>query len=119
MTERGQGMQAVAMGQGTGSFVTDNVVNDCFVTERLVTEIISRATLVPQDRLTPDARPEDLGIDSLGLVEAIFALEEALDIKVPFNAHQASGGSAAGFDISSIGSITAGVQALVAARRAA
>jgi acyl carrier protein len=80
-----------------------------------ITDIISRATLVPQSRLTPEARPEDLGIDSLGLVEAIFALEEALDIKVPFNAHQ----TAVGLDTSSIGSITAGVRALVAARRAA
>ena len=85
------------------------------VADTYITDIISRATLVPQNRLTPEARPEDLGIDSLGLVEAIFALEEALDIKVPFNAHQTT----LGFDTSSIGSITAGVQALVSARRAA
>ena len=74
----------------------------------------SKATW-PTARLTPEARPEELGIDSLGLVEAIFALEEAFDIKVPFNAHQAG----AGLDMSSIGGITAGVRALVAARRAA
>lgn len=84
------------------------------VTPASVTAIIARATLVPPERLTPEASPEDLGIDSLGLVEAIFALEEAFDIKVPFNAHQGTG-----FDISSIGAITAGVQALVAGRRAA
>ena len=85
------------------------------VTEALVTDIISRATLVPRERLTPQASPEALGIDSLGLVEVIFALEEAFDIKVPFNAHQ----TADGLDTSSIGAITARVQALVAARRAA
>ena len=34
-----------------------------------------------------DATLEDLGIDSLGLVEAIFAIEEAFDIQVPFNAN--------------------------------
>jgi acyl carrier protein len=85
------------------------------VADTYVHEIISRATLVPLDQLTPEARPEALGIDSLGLVEVIFALEEAFDIKVPVGAHLA----ATGLDITSIGSITAGVQALVAARRAA
>ena len=55
------------------------------------------------------------GIDSLGLVEVIFALEEAFDIKVPFHAQH----GAVGLDTSSLASITAGVQALVAARRAA
>ena len=86
-----------------------------------VVDIISRATLVPVDRLRPEARPEDLGIDSLGLVETIFALEEAYDIKVPFNAHQPveAGLAPAGFDVSSIGSIVAGVEALVERRRAA
>ena len=85
------------------------------VLQSQVAEIISRATLVPLERLIPDARPEALGIDSLGLVEVIFALEEAFDIKVPFPAHH----GAVGLDTASIASITAGVQALVAARRAA
>ena len=31
---------------------------------------------------------DDLGIDSLGLVESIFAIEEAFDISVPFNANE-------------------------------
>ena len=35
-----------------------------------------------------DATLEDLGIDSLGLVEAVFAIEEAFDIQVPFNANE-------------------------------
>ena len=88
---------------------------ESYAADIYITEIIARATLVPQDQLTPEARPEELGIDSLGLVEAIFALEEAFDIKVPFNAHQAG----SGLDTSSIGSIIAGIEALVAARRAA
>ena len=33
---------------------------------------------------------EDLGIDSLGLVESIFAIEEAFDITVPYNANDPS-----------------------------
>jgi acyl carrier protein len=87
-----------------------------FAMQHDVVDIIARATFVPVDRLTPDARPDDLGIDSLGLVESIFALEEAFDIKVPFNT---APGVAPGLDLSTIGSIVAGVEALIAARRAA
>ena len=105
MTDRGNAMQRAPQRH----------VTEARVSETRVAEIISRATLVPQDLLIPEARPDELGIDSLGLVEAIFALEEAFDIKVPMGAHRA----AMGLDTSSIGAITAGVQALVAARRAA
>ena len=52
----------------------------------------------------------DLGIDSLGLVESIFALEEAFDIQVPFNANEPTKSE---FDISSVGSIVAAVEQLV------
>jgi acyl carrier protein len=56
-----------------------------------------------------------LGIDSLGLVEAIFAIEEAFDISVPFNANAPD---QSGLDISSVASIVAAVEGLVAARTA-
>ena len=49
----------------------------------------------------------------LGLVESIFALEEEFDISIPFNANAPS---ASDFDISSLGSIIAAVERLVAAR---
>ena len=55
----------------------------------------------------------DLGLDSLGLVEAIFAIEEAFDVSVPFNANDPTAGD---FDISSVGAMVAAVEALVAAR---
>ena len=54
-----------------------------------------------------------LGIDSLGLVEAIFAIEEAFDISVPFNANAPD---QSGLDISSVASIVATVEGLVAAK---
>ncbi len=38
--------------------------------------------------VTDEKSLEDLGIDSLGLVESIFAIEEAFDISVPFNANE-------------------------------
>ena len=62
-----------------------------------------------------DQSLESLGIDSLGLVEAIFAIEEAFDISVPFNANEPSKSD---FDISSVAAIVAAVQALIAQKSA-
>jgi acyl carrier protein len=58
-----------------------------------------------------DSTLESLGIDSLGLVESIFAIEEAFDISVPFNANEPE---ASDFDISSVGAIIAGIERLIA-----
>jgi acyl carrier protein len=58
----------------------------------------------------------DLGIDSLGLVESIFAIEEAFDIQVPFNANQPE---ASEFDISSVAAIIRAVEGLVAEQKGA
>lgn len=57
----------------------------------------------------------DLGIDSLGLVESIFAIEEEFDIQVPFNANEPEAGE---FDISSVAAIVGAVEGLVAAQKA-
>jgi acyl carrier protein len=56
------------------------------------------------DDVALDATLEDLGIDSLGLVESIFAIEEAFDIQVPFNANEPEESD---FDISSVAAIVA------------
>ena len=53
---------------------------------------------------------EDLGLDSLGLVEAIFSIEEFFSINVPFNANDPS---ASEFDISSVGAIITAIEKLV------
>ena len=72
--------------------------------------IADQALLEPSD-VTPESTLDELGIDSMALVECIFAIEEAFDIEVPFNAN-APGESA--FDISSVAAITAAVEKLVA-----
>ena len=56
-----------------------------------------------------DSTLEDLGIDSLGLVESIFAIEEAFDITVPFNANEPTESD---FDISSVAAIIDGIEKL-------
>lgn len=75
-----------------------------------VTEIIAEQALLDPSDVTPDKTLEDLGIDSLGLVESIFAIEEAFDISVPFNANEPTQSE---FDISSVGAIIAAVEQLV------
>ncbi|MEX0969503.1 MAG: acyl carrier protein [Paracoccaceae bacterium] len=82
------------------------------VKEKIVEIIAEQAVLQPSD-VSMDATLEDLGVDSLGLVEAIFAIEEAFDIQVPFNANDPTESD---FDISNVGAIVAAVESLVAAK---
>jgi acyl carrier protein len=71
--------------------------------------IAEQALLEPSDVLAENTLA-DLGIDSLGLVESIFAIEEAFDITVPFNANDPT---ASEFDISSVAAIIAAVEGLI------
>jgi acyl carrier protein len=81
---------------------------------RIIEIIAEQAVLEPGD-ISPDQTLEDLGIDSLGLVEAIFAIEESFDISVPFNANDPS---ASEFDISTVRSIADAVARLIAEQKA-
>lgn len=79
------------------------------ISDRVVAIIAEQAMLDPSD-VTPDSTLEDLGIDSLGLVESIFAIEEEFDITIPFNANEPN---ASDFDISSVQAIIDGIRQLV------
>jgi acyl carrier protein len=79
------------------------------VRDRVIAIIAEQAVLEISD-VKMDATLEDLGIDSLGLVESIFAIEEAFDIQVPFNANEPEKSE---FDISSVSAIVAAVEGLV------
>ena len=85
------------------------------VRDRVVRIIAEQAVLDVAD-VTMEASPESLGIDSLGLVESIFAIEEAFDIPVPFNANDPAQSD---FDISSVAAIVAAVERLVADQKGA
>ncbi len=79
------------------------------VQDKVIAIIAEQAVLEPSDvQLTHTL--DDLGIDSLGLVESIFAIEEAFDINVPFNANDPSDSD---FDISSVAAIVRAVEGLV------
>jgi acyl carrier protein len=94
----------LAGSQGKGHFMS--------IQDRVIAIIAEQAVLDPAD-VTPDSTLADLGIDSLGLVESIFAIEEAFDISIPFNANEPEKSD---FDISSVASIIAGIEKLVAAQ---
>ena len=75
-----------------------------------VLSIIAREALRAPEDLRNEMTLDELGLDSLGLVEVIFAIEETFDVSVPFNANDPA---AAQFDISSVGAIIAAVEKLV------
>ncbi len=80
-----------------------------------IAEIIAEQALVEPDSITPETTPEDLGLDSLALVEVVFGIEEAFDISVPYNANDPT---AAEFDISNFAAIVDGVKRLIAEKTA-
>ena len=73
--------------------------------------IIAEQCLLDVADVSLSATLEDLGIDSLGVVESIFAIEEEFDIEVPFNANAPEESE---FDISSVATIISAVETLVA-----
>lgn len=79
--------------------------------QEMVVAIIAEKAVLRIEEVRLDQPLAALGIDSLGMVEAIFAIEEAFDISVPFNANT---GSSDEFDLSTVAGVTAAVAALVA-----
>ena len=84
------------------------------VEDKVIAIIAEQAVLEPSE-VRLDATLEDLGIDSLGLVEAVFAIEETFDVQVPFNANDPA---ASEFDITNVRSMIEAVRSLVDARDA-
>ncbi len=81
--------------------------------EAQVIDIIARHAVLGPEMVTRDMTITDLGLDSLGLVETIFAIEEMFDVTVPFNANDPASSS---FDMTNVGTVVAGVEALIAAK---
>ena len=76
-----------------------------------VIDIIAEQAILDPGDVTLESTLDSLGIDSMGLVESIFAIEEAFDIQIPFNANDPSDSD---FNISSVSSIISGIEKLVA-----
>ncbi len=86
-------------------------MSDTLLTD--ITRIIAGMAMVDAADLTAETRIEDLEMDSLAIVETLFAIEEQFDISIPFNANEMGSTS---FDVSTIASIVAGVEELVATK---
>lgn len=82
------------------------------VQDRIIAIIAAEAVLDPSE-ITPDSTLAELGIDSLGLVESIFAIEEAFDVTIPFNTDEPVAERLEG---STIADVVRGVEELIAAR---
>ena len=80
------------------------------IRDRIVA-IIARQAMLDPEQITPQSTPADLGIDSLGLVESVLAIEEAFGLSIPFDANEPDRSD---FDIATMGSIIAEIEALVA-----
>ncbi len=73
--------------------------------------IIAEQAMIDVSDVNETATLDDLGLDSLAVVEAVFAIEETFDVQVPFNANNPSESE---FDISNVGTMLAAVEKLVA-----
>ncbi|NPD13629.1 acyl carrier protein [Xinfangfangia sp. D13-10-4-6] len=84
-----------------------------------VTAILAAQALVDPSQVDPGQTLDQLGLDSLGLVEAVFAIEERFDISVPFNPNDPGAAGPDDLDVSDVAGIIRGVEVLVAAKQAA
>ncbi len=79
-----------------------------------VIAIIAAQAVLERDQVSAEMSLDELGIDSLGIVESIFAIEEEFDVSVPFNANEPAKSD---FDISSVAAIVTAVEELVAKKK--
>ncbi|MEM0944048.1 MAG: phosphopantetheine-binding protein [Pseudomonadota bacterium] len=81
-----------------------------------VIRIIAEQAMMEENDVTPGASLEELGLDSLALVEVVFGIEEEFDVSVPFNANDPSESD---FDITNVQAIIDGVKQLISAKESA
>ena len=81
-----------------------------------VIEIVAEQAMVEPADISMQTTPEELGLDSLALVEVVFGIEEAFDISVPYNANDPAESQ---FDLSDVGAIVAAVKQLIAEKERA
>lgn len=75
-----------------------------------VIAIIAEQALVEPSEVSDETKLDELGLDSLALVEIVFGIEEAFDVSVPYNANDPSESD---FDLTSVGAVTKAVEGLV------
>ena len=76
-----------------------------------VRAIVAEQAMIEEAQVSPESTMDDLGLDSLGLVEIVFAIEEEFGVSVPYNANEPNSQE---FDISTVKAVEDGVVRLVA-----
>jgi acyl carrier protein len=78
------------------------------ISEDVILEVVRKHAADPATTIGRDTPIEDSGIDSYGLIEIVFELEERLGVDIPYNAND--GGFA---DAKTVGDLIDKVAALV------
>ncbi len=78
-----------------------------------VLDIIAKQAKVDRTSMTRKTSLAELNVQSLDLVEIIFALEDKFDIEVPYNANDPS---SAGVSFKNVGDVIDGIAKLIAQR---
>jgi acyl carrier protein len=86
-----------------------------------VRSIIAKSLHIPVEQLVPDARLDELGAESLDIIEIVFELEEKFNITIPLKADDATRVSASGtsdkeMPFSTVADVAGMVQKLVEAK---
>ena len=84
-----------------------------------VRQIIAKTLKIPVDNLKPDSRLDDIGAESLDVIEIVFELEEKFGISIPFQANEAAkGGEQGKLPFATIDDVAKAVKQLVDAKAA-
>lgn len=75
--------------------------------EEDIYDIIADKADVEREKLLREARLDDLEIESLDIVEIIFAIEEKFDIQIPYNANDTE------MEFETIGQVVDAVQKVI------
>jgi acyl carrier protein len=89
------------------------------VTEE-VRQVIAKALKIPVENVKPEARLDEIGAESLDVIEIVFELEEKFGIDIPFEANQAgkAGHGQSALPFETIGEVVIAVKKLVDAKAA-
>ena len=84
-----------------------------------VQQIIAKALKIPIEKLTPETRLDEIGAESLDVIEIVFELEEKFGINIPFQANQqGKSGQPTELPFGTIGDVANAVKSLVDAKAA-
>jgi acyl carrier protein len=90
-----------------------------------VREVIAKTLKIPAEQLTPETRLEEIGAESLDVIEIVFELEEKFGISIPFQANEGArlrpGGDqveSSKMEFTTIGDVANAVKTLVEAKAA-